>query len=378
MKTLTILIIVVVLLTVYSQTANSKAVSCDTDADCPVGRECRLRARIENANAKSKKKCFKVKEKGDKGDQVPQDDVESAQEEPGPARYLEETDLLGQQGEFEAEAEQFPEETDLLEEARAEEMSDPQRELGEPGIRSEQGVQGISSLVTPDGFHSLITKHSQSTGIPICPVGMGKMWEGYSLLYVEGNERSHHQDLGLPGSCIQRFTTMPFLFCNINNVCNYASRNDKSYWLSTNAPMPMMPVAELEIQPYISRCVVCDTPTNVIAVHSQTLEIPECPIGWTGLWIGYSFLMYTGAGSSGGGQPLSSPGSCLEEFRVNPFIECNGAKGTCHYFANKYSFWLATIGQNDQFKTPVMDNLKAGNLRSRVGRCQVCTTSGSS
>lgn len=96
---------------------------------------------------------------------------------------------------------------------------------------------------------------------------------------------------GWAGSCIRRFNTMPFLFCGTDNVCNYASRNDKSYWLSTNAPMPMMPVGETEIQDYISRCVVCDAPSNVMAVHSQTLVIPECPIGWQGLWIGYSFVM---------------------------------------------------------------------------------------
>lgn len=29
----------------------------------------------------------------------------------------------------------------------------------------------------------------------------------------------------------------------------------------------------------------------VIAVHSQTLEIPDCPDGWESLWIGYSFIM---------------------------------------------------------------------------------------
>jgi integrin beta 8 len=84
---------------------------------------------------------------------------------------------------------------------------------------------------------------------------------------------------------------MPFLFCNTNNVCNYASRNDKSYWLSTNAPMPMMPVRDPELRRYISRCVVCDAPANVIAVHSQEMSIPECPVGWSGLWIGYSFAM---------------------------------------------------------------------------------------
>lgn len=34
---------------------------------------------------------------------------------------------------------------------------------------------------------------------------------------------------------------MPFLFCNINGRCTKASRNDYSYWLSTEEPMtPMM------------------------------------------------------------------------------------------------------------------------------------------
>lgn len=97
--------------------------------------------------------------------------------------------------------------------------------------------------------------------------------------------------LGWPGSCLQRFNTMPFVFCDFNEVCNYASRNDKSYWLSTTAPIPMMPISGQEITQYISRCVVCDVPSNAIAIHSQTTEVPECPRGWRGLWIGYSFAM---------------------------------------------------------------------------------------
>ena len=52
---------------------------------------------------------------------------------------------------------------------------------------------------------------------------------------------------------MERFNTMPFLFCDFNDVCHYASRNDKSYWLSTNAPIPMMPVANFAIKEYISR-----------------------------------------------------------------------------------------------------------------------------
>jgi integrin beta 8 len=165
---------------------------------------------------------------------------------------------------------------------------------------------------------------------------------------------------------------MPFLFCDFMNVCNYASRNDKSYWLSTTASLPMMPVEGDEIQPFISRCSVCEVPARAIAVHSQTISVPPCPPGWVGLWIGYSFAMHTGAGAEGGGQDLASPGSCLEDFRTAPFIECNGARGSCHYFANKFSFWLSTVDVSHQFQTPQTDTLKSGSVRNRISRCQVC------
>lgn len=48
---------------------------------------------------------------------------------------------------------------------------------------------------------------------------------------------------------------MPFMFCNINNVCNFASRNDYSYWLSTDRPMPenMAPFVGENIRPHVSR-----------------------------------------------------------------------------------------------------------------------------
>lgn len=60
---------------------------------------------------------------------------------------------------------------------------------------------------------------------------------------------------GTAGSCLRRFSTMPFMFCNINNVCNFASRNDYSYWLSTpeSMPMSMEPLTGQSIQPFISR-----------------------------------------------------------------------------------------------------------------------------
>jgi collagen type IV alpha len=41
-----------------------------------------------------------------------------------------------------------------------------------------------------------------------------------------------------------------------------------------------------------------------MAIHSQSIQIPNCPIGWSSLWIGYSFAMHTAGGAEGGGQSL--------------------------------------------------------------------------
>lgn len=43
--------------------------------------------------------------------------------------------------------------------------------------------------------------------------------------------------LGDTGSCLRKFSVMPFMFCNINGRCTVSSRNDYSYWLSTEEPM---------------------------------------------------------------------------------------------------------------------------------------------
>lgn len=83
-------------------------------------------------------------------------------------------------------------------------------------------------------------------------------------------------------------------------------------------------------------------------------------------------LQHTAAGAGGGGQSLASPGSCLEDFRATPFIECNGSRGTCHYFANTLSFWLATIDPDEQFTAPQRQTLKKDTSRGRISRCQVC------
>lgn len=163
---------------------------------------------------------------------------------------------------------------------------------GRGGAIGQKGDPGQACSHAPDYLTGiLLVKHSQTTEIPRCEPGSVQLWDGYSLLYVDGNDYAHNQDLGSPGSCVRRFSTLPALSCGQNNVCNYASRNDRSFWLSTSEPIPMMPAQESEMKKYISRCVVCEVPTNVLAVHSQTSDIPACPNGWDSLWIGYSFLM---------------------------------------------------------------------------------------
>ena len=84
----------------------------------------------------------------------------------------------------------------------------------------------------------------------------------------------------------------------------------------------------------------------------------------------------TGSGGTGTGESLTSSGSCLEQFRPMPFIECNGARGSCNFFANQYSFWLMTTDKQSMFQTKVSEILhgnKGHDLKSRISRCRVCS-----
>ncbi|XP_008285464.1 collagen alpha-2(IV) chain [Stegastes partitus] len=260
----------------------------------------------------------------------------------------------------------------------------PDGKKGDPGLQGEKGIKGEKGDRGPIGDYGppgpssnlnagfLLVMHSQSKKVPSCPLNMRVLWEGYSLLYLEGQEKAHTQDLGQAGSCMRVFSTMPFSSCNLG-TCSYASRNDKSYWLSTMAALPNIPVDGQSIEDHISRCVVCEAPSSPVAQHSQSSYQPPCPRGWRSLWTGYSFLMHTGAGDEGGGQSLTSSGSCLTDFRAQPFVECQGPRGTCHYFANIYSFWLTIMedstSSSDRSATTMTDS---SQQRENIGRCNVC------
>jgi integrin beta 8 len=165
---------------------------------------------------------------------------------------------------------------------------------------------------------------------------------------------------------------MPHTYCENSDMCRYAGRNGKSYWLTTNLPISTMALMGDSIIPYISRCSVCEAPSNVMAVHSQTSDVPTCPAGYHSMWFGYSFLGHTTSGEGGGGQGLMSPGSCLEDFRASPYVECM-TKGTCQFFANSLSFWMRTLNRNNMFADPAMAAFKGvRNGAQETSRCQVC------
>ena len=77
-------------------------------------------------------------------------------------------------------------------------------------------------------------------------------------------------------------------------------------------------------------------------------------------------------GGLGGGQQLSSPGSCLTAFRPNLYIECN-SRGHCHYFSNKYSHWLYSVAPaTEEFTTQTTGQTIKAEHTNYISRCAVC------
>ena len=70
----------------------------------------------------------------------------------------------------------------------------PQGNTGPPGPKGNPGRPCSAAADYLTGI--LLVRHSQTTSVPQCEPGHVKLWDGYSLLYIEGNEKAHHQDLG--------------------------------------------------------------------------------------------------------------------------------------------------------------------------------------
>lgn len=82
--------------------------------------------------------------------------------------------------------------------------------------------------------------------------------------------------------------------------------------------------------------------------------------------IDFIIFQSTTDNSGGFGQNLISPGSCLEDFRAQPVIECHG-HGRCNYYDQLASFWLAVVDENRQFSKPSQQTLKADHT-SKISR----------
>uniref|UniRef100_A0A3B3UPD1 Collagen IV NC1 domain-containing protein n=1 Tax=Poecilia latipinna TaxID=48699 RepID=A0A3B3UPD1_9TELE len=252
-------------------------------------------------------------------------------------------------------------------------LSGANGERGRPGAKGppgEPGEPGSGSPPRRNGF--LFSRHSQDSAAPACPAQSTLIFRGYSLLFINGYSRAHGQDLGTVGSCLQRFSTAPFLICEVGEECRYAERNDYSYWLSNIRSPPNQTSVPPGSGVFLGfRCSVCESEANVIAIHSQTSAVPPCPADWQSLWTGFSFVMETGVGAEGSGQPLVSPGSCLENFQGMPFMECSGSSGTCKYDNSLYSYWLAALDPDNMFRRP-SSWILPGNNPDNISRCRVC------
>lgn len=101
---------------------------------------------------------------------------------------------------------------------------------------------------------------------------------------------------------------------------------------------------------------VQDTPQNIYVLEREFVFFLACSLLKADRQVlikMFWWLQYTSAGSEASGQALASPGSCLEEFRAVPFIECHG-RGTCNYYTNSYSFWLASLNPRRMFRYTVL------------------------
>lgn len=134
-------------------------------------------------------------------------------------------------------------------------------------------------------------------------------------------------------------------------------------------------------------------------IHSQSKYFPKCgfdmaeltrlnggrrpdiqPDSSQDLWTGFSALYMDTSSGSGWGQPLSSSGSCLPKFEIQPVVECSTHPG-CEVIFDESSMWMSTAPEIGSGST-VGEHLPEGEIEYDAGnptpvtdyisRCSVC------
>lgn len=134
-------------------------------------------------------------------------------------------------------------------------------------------------------------------------------------------------------------------------------------------------------------------------IHSQTNQAPSCSFDLNelarlnggqmpriekdssiALWEGFSALYMDTSSGSGWGQPLSSSGSCLKNFEIQPVVECSTNPG-CEVKFDESSMWMSTCPQEGSGET-IGEFLPYGEteydvanpkpVTDYISRCSVC------
>lgn len=107
----------------------------------------------------------------------------------------------------------------------------------------------------------------------------------------------------------------------------------------------------------------------MIAVHSQSVAIPECPLGQQKLWEGFSLLAINSNGQSAQVR-LGKPESCMTHFQLGLSTSCS-ISGTCaESQRNDRSYWL--VSNNSLGVEPLLE----ADMAEMVSRCVVCDVAG--
>ena len=248
--------------------------------------------------------------------------------------------------------------------------TDPQAKLHVAGTAGTDGIifpDGTLQTTAAAGGIEIIAVHSQTSSIPACPSGWENLWNGYSLTgsaLSPGYEAFN--DLGSSGSCVEEFYPIPFIECSGPTNCDYFNGGDYAMWLTTTTINTGGISGISNILPYISRCSVCKKSAKLVVKHSLSTTVPSCPAGATQLWNGYSLHgMYLGGGYNSV-QDLKSPGSCSQEFRPIPFIECSGPTNCDYFTGGDFGMWLTTTTINTGGISGI------SNILPYISRCVVC------